>query len=312
MSVTRTTRGIVLSIAPHAESDKLVTFYSPDTGLVTGIAKGAKRSKHRFVNKLEEFTLLSILYRPSRTGGLLFLSEAGLDNAFLSLRSEYPRYTTAMFVAELVLRFTREHDPDPEIFTLLSILYRPSRTGGLLFLSEAGLDNAFLSLRSEYPRYTTAMFVAELVLRFTREHDPDPEIFTLLHWALFCLDSGIRPARIAALFQVRLLDLAGYRPQLDGCGRCHTNLSPRQRYSFDPASGSLVCSRCRREAKGSLVLSLQTIRFLQQAQQLELRLLARLQMPARAATETVNVLTTYTRHLLQQDIHSRRFLPLGP
>ncbi|HFQ89968.1 MAG TPA: DNA repair protein RecO [Desulfobulbus sp.] len=252
MSVTRTTRGIVLSIAPHAESDKLVTFYSPDTGLVTGIAKGAKRSKHRFVNKLEEFTLLSILYRPSRTGGLLFLSEAGLDNAFLSLRSEYPRYTTAMFVAELVLRFTREHDPDPEIFTLL-------------------------------------------------------------HWALFSLDSGIRPARIAALFQVRLLDLAGYRPQLDGCGRCHTNLSPRQRYSLDPASGSLVCSRCRREANGSrLVLSLQTIRFLQQAQQLELRLLARLQMPARAATETVNVLTTYTRHLLQQDIHSRRFLPLGP
>ncbi len=252
MTTTRSTRGIVLSITPHAESDKLVTFYSPDTGLATGIAKGAKRSKHRFVNKLEEFSLLSLLYRPSRTGGLLFLSEADLDNAFLSLRSEYPRYTTAMFVAELVLRFTREHDPDPEIFTLL-------------------------------------------------------------HWALYSLDNGIRPSRIAALFLIRLLELAGYRPQLEGCGICRRRLSPQFHYGLDPASGGLVCNTCRQAANGSrLMLSLQTIRFLQQARQLELRLLARLQMPDRAATQSVHVLTTYARHLLQQDIHSRRFLPLGP
>ena len=246
----RTTSGIVLAIAAHAESDKLVTFYSPDTGLVTGIAKGAKRSKHRFVNKLE-------------------------------------------------------------VFTLLTILYRPSRSSGLLFLSEAELDNAFLSLRKDYSRYTTAMFVAELVLRFTREHDPDPGIFTLLHWALHSLDIGIQPLRVAALFQVRLLDLVGYQPQLDRCGLCRRGLTPKLIYGLDPASGSLVCSRCRRERiNGSrLMLSVQTIRFLQQARQLDLHLLSRLQMPARGATETVNVLTTYCRHLLQQDIHSRRSLP---
>ncbi len=248
---TRTTRGIVLSIAAHAESDKLVTFYSPDLGLATGIAKGAKRSKHRFVNKLEEFTLLSIIYRPSRGSGLLFLSEAELDNAFLSLRNDYPRYATAMFVTELVLRFTREHDPDPEIFTLL-------------------------------------------------------------HWALLSLQRGMQPARIAALFQVRLLGLAGYRPELGACALCGERISNRLRYSLDPASGGLTCSRCRGEVHSSrLAFSLQTIRFLQRAQQLELRLLGRLQMPPRAALETVNVLTTYSRHLLQQDIHSRRFLPLA-
>ncbi len=249
---TRRTRGIVLAIAPHAESDKLVTFYSPDMGLVTGIAKGAKRSKHRFVNKLEEFTLLSILYRPPRSGGLLFLSEADLDNAFLTLRRDYPRYTTAMFVAELVLRFTREHDPDPGIFTLL-------------------------------------------------------------HWALFSLDKGVQPQRIAALFLLRLLGLAGYQPGLGTCTLCRRPISAQLRYRLDPASGSLTCSLCRPEAYAASgqALSLQTIRFLQQAQQLELRLLRRLQMPARAAGETINTLTAYARHLLQQDIHSRRFLPLA-
>lgn len=246
---TRRTRGIVLAIAAHAESDKLVTLYSPDLGLVTGIAKGAKRSKHRFVNKLEEFTLLSVLYRPPRSGSLLFLSEADLDNAFLSLRRDYSRYTTAMFVTELVLRFTREHDPDPAVFALL-------------------------------------------------------------HWALFSLDKGAQPSRIAALFLLRLLGLAGYQPGLDACGLCHTPVSAKLGYLLDPASGSLVCSLCRREtyATSGRTLSLQTIRFLQRAQQLELRLLVRLQMPSRAAGETIDALTAYCRHLLQQDIHSRRFL----
>ncbi|NOQ45602.1 MAG: DNA repair protein RecO, partial [Desulfobulbaceae bacterium] len=86
--ISRRTRGIVLSVSAHGESDKLVTFYSPDLGRSTGIAKGAKRSKQRFVNKLEEFSLLQIMYRPSRGSGLLFLSEAELDRAFLSLRRD--------------------------------------------------------------------------------------------------------------------------------------------------------------------------------------------------------------------------------
>ena len=52
------TRGIILRVNDYGESDKLVTFFSPDIGKATAIAKGAKRSQHRFVNKLELFTLL--------------------------------------------------------------------------------------------------------------------------------------------------------------------------------------------------------------------------------------------------------------
>ncbi|MCL7487109.1 MAG: DNA repair protein RecO [Desulfobulbaceae bacterium] len=113
------TRGLVLSISEHSESDKIVTFYSPDLGKAAGIAKGAKRSKKRFVNKLEEFSLLRILYTPPKRDSLHFLREAELENAFLSLRNTYPRYVAATFIGELTLRFTREHDPDPTIFELL-------------------------------------------------------------------------------------------------------------------------------------------------------------------------------------------------
>lgn len=111
---------IVLRNVDFGESDRIVTLYSPDVGRFTAIAKGAKRSKKRFVNKLEEFSLLDISYRPAQQlNRLHFLCEADLKEAFLSLRMHWQRYSAAMLACELVLRFTGEHDPDHRIFSLL-------------------------------------------------------------------------------------------------------------------------------------------------------------------------------------------------
>ncbi len=53
---------VVLNCYDHGESDKIVTLFCQNIGLITGIAKGANRSTKRFVNKLELFTLLHVYY----------------------------------------------------------------------------------------------------------------------------------------------------------------------------------------------------------------------------------------------------------
>ena len=113
------TEGIVLRIHDYGESDKLVTFFSPHIGRATAIAKGAKRSKKRFVNKLEPFTHLDMSCRTPRNGSLFFLSNAELKNAFLSLRYNYRRYANASFISELILSFTKDHDAETRLFHLL-------------------------------------------------------------------------------------------------------------------------------------------------------------------------------------------------
>lgn len=246
MSVQHT-RCIILKIAGFGESDKLVTLYSPDIGRVTGIAKGAKRSKKRFVNKLEEFSLLSITYRPPRNNGLYFLSEAELENSFLSLRTIHQRYVVAMLACELIIRFTGEHNPEPKIFALLFRL----------------LDS---------------------------------------------VNRGSPAKQAAALFHLRLLGAAGYQPDLSCCDSCKQPVSNGRSFALRPASGSLVCSRCNRNGSSQFNLSLQTIKFLQTAQQLEPHRLERLQMPVRSAQEALAVLYRYSQHLLQRDIHSWRFV----
>ena len=240
------TRGIVLHVTDHGEADKIVTFFSQDLGRATGIAKGAKRSLKRFVNKLEEFSLLQFLYRPARGEGLLFLSEAELENAYLAIRTHYDRYVVAMYAGELTLRFTREHDPDPGIFALLA-------------------------------------------------------------WTMQELAEGRDPLAVAGFFHLRLLGAAGYEPQLDRCGLCAAPVANGRDCALHAGRGFLVCARCLGEQRGAaLPLSMQTLRFLQHAQRTDLKNLTRLRLSRNNALEALRILYRYTQQLLQHDIHAWR------
>lgn len=242
----RSTCGIVLKISEHGESDKLVTLYSHDLGRVTGIAKGAKRSRKRFVNKLEEFSSLQIFYRPPR----------GLT--------------------------------------------------GLLFISEAELLCAHLSIRKDFRRYICAMYISELMLRFTRENDPDPRLYALLRWAFASLDFDDAPQKIAALYHLQLLDAAGYRPELGRCLNCQQPVGPDRTFIFLLSNGSLLCSACHTGYGESNCnhISVQTLKFLARAQMSSLERLNRLQLSKTTVAETLESFYHYTFHLLQQDIHS--------
>jgi DNA repair protein RecO (recombination protein O) len=244
----------VLKVAEHGESDKLITLYSLELGRVTGIAKGARKSQKRFVNKLEEFSLLRFFYRP------------------------------------------------------------PRGTAGLYFISEAELLCANLPLRLDYRRYAVAIHFCELLLRFTRENDPDSRLYRLLHWTLAALCVDKAPFNILVLAHLHLLCATGYRPVLDRCGACGQPITSRCRYILIPMNGSLVCTACDPlPSDPRPKLSIQTLRVLLTAQSSSLERLSRIQLSRTTALEALEALHTYTLHLLQQDIHSWQVVrALGP
>ncbi len=110
---------VVIDCFDHGESDVIVTFFTKNKGRITGIAKGAKRSKKRFVNKLELFSLLTINYSESPNKSLVFLHEADLHTSFLSLRSNIKLYATASVIREFLLIATGEREENEELFLLI-------------------------------------------------------------------------------------------------------------------------------------------------------------------------------------------------
>ncbi|MDD5759010.1 MAG: DNA repair protein RecO [Desulfobulbaceae bacterium] len=111
------TAGVVIHLTDYGEADKIVTLYSPTLGQWTGIAKGAKRSIKRFVNKLELFSHLDIDY--SDQYALPIINQAELINSHLALRQNYQNYTAATLVCELFRSWTHANDHDPQLFSCL-------------------------------------------------------------------------------------------------------------------------------------------------------------------------------------------------
>jgi len=244
----RPTCAYVLDIAPYGEADKLVTLYSQDLGRFTAIAKGAFKSKQRFVNKLEPHTLLRLFYQPPRT------------------------------------------------------------TSNLYFLQEAELLQAHLRLRGDHRRYIVASHFSELILRFTREQDPDPALYHLLNWTMENLSVAGSPLQISVFAQVHLLEMLGYRPDLQACSRCHRPIGLPFSYLLLSGNGGLLCDGCHPKSSSLPSLSVQTLRTLATAQSTPLDRIARLQLSASGIVEALNALHTYMVHLLQQDIASWQLL----
>lgn len=86
---------------------------------MTAIAKGAHRSKKRFVNKLELFSFLQITYSRSSPTSLAVINEAELVNSFITLRSNLPGYRTASILREIMLLATAETVSDDNLFQLM-------------------------------------------------------------------------------------------------------------------------------------------------------------------------------------------------
>lgn len=92
---------IILRIKEIGESDLIVTFFSADRGRLRGMAKGARRSRRRFVNCLDHFCLSALEYTEKPGRDLCFLESGKLLENFPSLRSDYTLLSLASYMVEL-------------------------------------------------------------------------------------------------------------------------------------------------------------------------------------------------------------------
>ena len=109
---------IVLRSLDYGESDRIITFYTDDFGKLTGIAKGARRSKKRFPNALELFSCSNILFSKNR-GGLRLIESCSVTNHYSGIRSDLEKTLLASYFIDLTSQFTSEGKKNRNLFQLL-------------------------------------------------------------------------------------------------------------------------------------------------------------------------------------------------
>jgi DNA repair protein RecO (recombination protein O) len=94
-------QSIIMRIKEFGETDLLVNFFSRDMGRLKGIAKGARKSRKRFPNCLDLFSLVNMEFRSSKRGELFFLESCRLIDGYPGLRTDYSKISLASYLVEL-------------------------------------------------------------------------------------------------------------------------------------------------------------------------------------------------------------------
>jgi DNA repair protein RecO (recombination protein O) len=62
---------VILNSLDYSESDRILTFYTLEHGKITGIAKGARRSRKRFVGNIEPASRIDLVFFHSDKSALV-------------------------------------------------------------------------------------------------------------------------------------------------------------------------------------------------------------------------------------------------
>lgn len=109
-------------------------------------------------------------------------------------------------------------------------------------VNEASVVEGFDGLRSDIEALALGSYFAECLEALSVEDQPDAELLQLGLNALYALSRGLYPtAIIKAAFELRLMCLAGYEPDLSACAYCGRE---PENPVFSLADGRVNCRGC--------------------------------------------------------------------
>jgi len=130
------TEAIILDSFDYGESDRILAFCTKGFGKVKGIAKGARRSRKRFVGRLEPGSCINLFFHYSEKSELVRVEDAALINGFAGIRGDVERFASACYLLELTGAFTR---PGLEHCVSCGVVAAsPERGGRLCFCPQRG------------------------------------------------------------------------------------------------------------------------------------------------------------------------------
>lgn len=148
------TEAFVLRRLDHGEDHVIVHLLGRETGRISAMAFGARRSKRRFAGALEPLRVVEAHLKAPRSGDLYTLEELEVLESFPGLEERIETITAASYGTELVRETWSEGVASEQIFELLRHFYihlPRCRSAGELWRLTYQLELELLSLYGLLP-----------------------------------------------------------------------------------------------------------------------------------------------------------------
>jgi len=177
----------------------------------------------------------------------------------------------------------------------------------LSIITQAEMVEAYPALREDLARAAYASYVVELLDRFTVEEDQHIGIYNLLSDGLGWIASSDDLKLVARFFELHLLALAGFRPQLFQCLACGRPIQEEDQF-FSLELGGLLSSECQRHDQRARPVSAVAVKVLRYLQTRDWDMVKLLHLKQSVHQELERLMHAYLIHILERDLKSVDFL----
>jgi len=150
-----------------------------------------------------------------------------------------------------------------------AILYK-KESRDLHLLSHCDIIRQFRSLTDDLERMAAAMAVVELLQAVSHGEERNYPLFDLLVSSLECINGATKNAANALyVFEVRLLDILGFRPEFGHCAGCghSTDEIQSEKLSVNLSQGGVFCPSCSAKGRGLEMISQGAVNILRRMQE---------------------------------------------
>lgn len=241
------TEGIVLKNSVFGEADLIVTYLTPDSGLLKTFAKSPRKIKSRFGSSLEPLTHSRISFWGKEDATLPRLMQSDIIHPFQSIRNALSCFLKVSEIIDLTLHFIPERDANKKVYSLL---------------------------------LNTLHNIEEILNQVQDNKD-----LRLIH------------------YKIKFLELMGYTPKLDGCGRCG-----KKGYNFYMSHGSILCEVCAKGIDLPLKLSPAVVKFYMNLLTWDATKMERIKPSGALISELSNMMDMHIKYILAKPLKSKAFI----
>lgn len=192
-----------------------------------------------------------------------------------------------------------------EPFTHVSLQLAEGRNWPLV--SQAEAQHIYDGLKKDLETLGYASYAVELVERFTFEEEENAPIFNLLKNTLTRLNRGDPASLVIRYYEIRLLDLLGFRPELNNCVVSGEKIQPENQY-FSAALGGVVSPGSGKDLAGAVPVSVRALKYLRHFQRSSYTEATRAVIAPEIQQELEVLMQYYLTYLLERGLNTPSFL----
>jgi DNA repair protein RecO (recombination protein O) len=201
------------------------------------------------------------------------------------------------------------------LFSHLRLIFFDKEGMGLVRAESCDILHSFPKIKEDLKKILYGNYYLELANEMAGEREGNREAFELLLSFLSNLEAMEPQEEQLRLFEIRMLSLFGYRPNMRRCDLCKKDWEDLKKIptvSFSLERGALVCERCSKTWNNLIPLSLGTARLIEKISQMELSKIQRLRFTLQALSESRELLPKFISYQLGKEMKSLKALNIIP